>query len=186
MIDLTKIVLPDTVEVEGRFYKIKTDFRQWLVFEKLLHQKSTYEDFNFIYEDEIPDNLQKGFEELINFFNPPKVLPNDVGESSSEKILDYEIDSDFIYAAFFEQYKIDLLETKNGKLIPMHWYKFQALLSGLHDTKLDQIISYRCYTPNDNDDYKKSMMKLKKMWQLPTEISEQTQKDLDAFNALFE
>lgn len=51
----------------------------------------------------------------------------------------YEYDGDYIYAAFMQNYKIDLMETG------LHWHKFLALLKGLSGTMLNEIMGYRAY-----------------------------------------
>lgn len=190
MIDLSKVKLPDCIEATGSFFIIKTDFRVWLNFSRIINTKgAVVDDVDFIYKDAIPsvENKKEAFEKLLEFFQPKNVLPRPVGEITGERILDYDLDADLIYAAFFEQYKIDLLATdKNGHLIEMHWHKFLALLSGLHDTKLNEIMGYRCYNPNDKTDYEKQMMQLRNMWELPTEESEKIKEDLEKFNSLFE
>ena len=45
---------------------------------------------------------------------------------------------DLIYAAFLQQYGIDILTTN------MHWWKFKSLLDGLtNETKFMQVVGYR-------------------------------------------
>lgn len=185
--DLTKITLPSSVEVEGSFYAIKTDFRYWLMFARLLeNEKAVIDEADFLYKDEIPQDKKAGFQKLLEFYSPKKELPRNLGGGSSEKVMDYDIDADLIYAAFYEVYKLDLMEVdKNGHFKELHWHKFQALFAGLHNTKLNEIIGYRCYDENDKTDYKANMKKLKQMWTLPTKMTEEDKKDLDKFNALF-
>lgn len=187
MLDLTKVKLPDSVEVEGSFFNVKTDFRVWLNFGELINNKeSTLSDFDYIYENKKPGNKLKGIEKLIEFYAPPKELPRSTGSDGGEIVLDYKLDAELIYAAFYEVYKIDLLATdEKGKAIPLHWYKFQALLNGLHNTKLNEIMSYRSFedNPKETGDYYKQMRKLKRAWRLPQnmELSEGTKQ----FNSLF-
>lgn len=187
MLDLKKIKLPDTVEVDGNFFRIKTDFRDWLLFAELSqNEDSNLFDFDFIYCDNKPNNRALGYLALLDFYNPPRQLPRSTGESTGEKILDYNLDSELIYSAFLEVYNIDLLATENGKIKNfIHWHRFTALISGLHDTRLNEIMSYRSYTPDpkDTSEHAKQMKKLKTAWRLPQnlELSEATKE----FNALF-
>lgn len=188
--DLSKVKLADSVKAGGKFFKIKTDFRTWICFSRILQDKNAVvDDADFVYSDEIPEkeNKVEAFQRLLEFYSPKKDLPRNITKQDGEKVLDYDIDADLIFSAFYEQYKIDLLSTdKSGKLIELHWHKFLALLGGLHSTKLNEIMGYRCYKDDEKSDYKKQMQTLKEMWRLPTEADEKAQEDLDNFNKLFE
>lgn len=189
MIDLTKRDLPDSVQVDGRFFLIHTDFRWWINFEEIINDKSaTLDELDYYYISDIPEDKNKGFMALYDFFSPKKIVPKfeDTGVPA-EKILDYKIDADFIYAAFMELYHIDLLATdENGKVIEMHWHKFQALMAGIHDTKLNEIMGFRSYDASDKTPYEKQMQKLKNAWRLPQKEDEKINEDLEKFNALFD
>lgn len=189
MINLSKVKLPDCIEAAGSFYNIKTDFRSWLNFSRIVNTKgAVVDDVDFIYTDTIPpaENKKEAFEKLLEFFQPKNELPRSTGESSGVKILDYEIDADLIYAAFYEQYGIDLLATdENGHAVQMHWHRFLALLSGLHNTKLNEVMSWRGWTGDTKTEYGKQMQKLRNAWELPEEKDEKVQEDLEKFNELF-
>lgn len=189
MIDLSKVKLPDCIEAAGSFFTIKTDFRLWLNFSRIVNTKgAVVDDVDFIYTDTIPpaENKKEAFEKLLEFFQPKTPLPRPIGESSGGKVLDYEIDADLIYAAFYEQYGIDLLETdKHGHAVQIHWHRFLALLSGLHNTKLNEVMSWRSWTGDTKTEYGKQMQKLRNAWELPEEKDEKVQEDLEKFNLLF-
>lgn len=189
MIDLSKVKLPDCIEAAGSFFTIKTDFRLWLNFSRIVNKKgAVVDDVDFIYTDTIPpaENKKEAFEKLLEFFQPKTPLPRPIGESSGGKVLDYEIDADLIYAAFYEQYGIDLLETdKHGHAVQIHWHRFLALLSGLHNTKLNEVMSWRSWTGDTKTEYGKQMQKLRNAWELPEEKDEKVQEDLEKFNKLF-
>ena len=180
MIDLTKAKLPQAVQVGGGFFKIHTDFRYFLIFQEKLENKTTpINDFDFMYIGAVPPSRLEGIRALIDFMNPKQELPRRTGDEISESVLDYHIDADYIYAAFMEQYGIDLSEA------PLHWYKFQSLLRGLHDTKLNTIIGYRLWR-NDtgkNSPYTKNQEKLKEAWRLPQKADEEADEALKAFEA---
>ncbi len=189
MIDLSKVKLPDCIEAAGSFFTIKTDFRSWLNFSRIVNTKgAVVDDVDFIYTDTIPpaENKKEAFEKLLEFFQPKTPLPRPIGESSGGKVLDYEIDADLIYAAFYEQYGIDLLEIdKHGHAVQIHWHRFLALLSGLHNTKLNEVMSWRSWTGDTKTEYGKQMQKLRNAWELPEEKDEKVQEDLEKFNKLF-
>lgn len=179
MIELKKTRLPESVEVDGSLYAINTSFKYFLRFIELLATKDAKpQDFDFMYKRQKPQDRESGLLALIQFCNPPQILPR-TEKTTGDKIVDYTVDGDYIYAAFMEQYGIDLLETD------LHWYKFQALFRGLHNTKLNEIIGYRSYenTGGKRDAYTRQMEKLKNAWELPPENSEGDE-DLKAFEAL--
>lgn len=189
MIDLSKVKLPDCIEAAGSFFTIKTDFRSWLNFSRIVNTKgAVVDDVDFIYTDKIPpaENKKEAFKKLLEFFQPKTTLPRSTGESSGAKVLDYEIDADLIYAAFYEQYGIDLLATDNhDHAVYMHWHRFLALLSGLHNTKLNEVMSWRSWNGDSKTEYGKQMQKLRNAWELPEEKDEKVQEDLEKFNELF-
>ena len=178
--------LPDQIQAGGKFFFIKTDFRTWLAFSEVVNNKdSTLYDVDFVYADAIPsEELKKeAFDRLMDFYQPKTDLPR--ADGSKEKVLDYVLDSQLIFAAFMEQYGIDLTATdENGKFIQMHWHKFLALLSGLHNTKLNDVMSWRCWEGDTKTEYGKAMAKLKAAWELPPDNQEEIDRDLEAFNAL--
>lgn len=190
MINLAKVKLPDCIDVDGKFFYIRTDFRVWLNFSRIINTKNAVvDDVDFIYQNEVPpvERKKEAFEKLLEFFQPKAPLPRSIGESSVGKVLDYEIDADLIYAAFYEQYGIDLLATdEHGHAVYMHWHRFLSLLSGLHNTKLNEVMSWRSWTGDTKTEYGKQMQKLRNAWALPEEKDEKVQEDLDRFNKLFE
>ena len=158
MIDLKKAGLPESVDLEGSLYYIQTSFKYWLRFLELLENKDIVpNDFDFMYKGSKPSKRQDGVLALMQFCSPPELLPRFQESEEGGKVVDYIIDADYIYAAFLEQYSIDLISSD------MHWYKFQALFKGLHDTKLNEIIGYRLYehTGGKDDDLKDFENKLR-------------------------
>lgn len=184
MIDLSKKILPTSIEVAGSFYKIKTDFQHWIRFGCALKNKEIvkYNDADFLYDGKIPENRILGFAELIAFLRPERPLPRATSVKSNNKtIVDYEVDANLIYSAFYEQYKIDLLDEK----LHLHWWKFNALFDGLHGTKLNEIMSYRCFDENDKTTEKQNLIELRQAWEIEEPLSDEEQKALDEFNAIF-
>jgi hypothetical protein len=181
MIELKKSKLPESVEVDGSLFKIHTSFKYWLRFLELIADSQTPpQDFDFMYIEEKPASRINGLIALVQFCNPPTILPRaETSGESGEKATDYTIDAAYIYAAFMEMYGIDLVESN------LHWYKFQALFKGLHDTKLNEIIGYRLWdnTSGKRDNYTRQMEKLRSAWELPQE-SDENDEDLKAFEAL--
>ena len=152
MIDLTKKALPNTVMVGGRAYSIYTDFRVWMRFEIAVRKLKRGEkiDISYLFKNDMPTYCD--LREIFTFSRPESPLPRPISHNSNIIALDYELDSDLIYAAFLGQYGIDLCEVEE-----LHWHKFLALINGLNEsTKLREVMGYRCYeksTDKDKDVY---------------------------------
>lgn len=59
-------------------------------------------------------------------------------KQNNKKVFDFVQDSELIYAAFMQTYRIDLVDT------PIHWWKFQALMSGLPSTtRFSEVVQIR-------------------------------------------
>ncbi len=178
---LQKMTLPSTVKVDGNFFEIHTEHSYWLTFASLLNDKSArFCDFSFMFVNESPLDMKKGFFALYDFYLNKSLLPRVSTEvEESEIAFDYEIDAELIYSAFMEQYKIDLFET------PLHWHKFKALLNGLHDTKLNKVMEYRLYKkPGKNDTYENQMQKMQRAWRIETEEDKKAKERLENFSKL--
>lgn len=179
MMDLTKKALPNTVMVGGRAYSIYTDFRVWMRFEISVRKLKRGEkmDISYLFKNDMPAYCD--LREIFSFSRPESVLPRQISHSNVI-VLDYELDSDLIYAAFLGQYGIDLCEVEE-----LHWHKFLALLGGLNEsTKLREIMGYRCYektTDKDKDIYEE----LKRAWGIEPPMSVEEQAELDEFSNLF-
>jgi hypothetical protein len=130
---------PSSVWVRGVEYPIKTDFYLWIKFGRMMEGRKTVspEEFDFLYEWEIPGDREAGFPELLKFYENRQPLPRPTGKASGVIPYDWKLDSEYIYAAFMQQYGINLV-TAN-----LHWFDFRALFNGLVNTKLNDIISAR-------------------------------------------
>lgn len=169
--------LTDTVAIGGEPFLLNTDFRIWMRFCNEIEKWGGRYDLNisYIFADQIPVIREKeDMSAIMAFAYPPAVIPK--GSSGETRVLDYEIDADYIYSAFFGQYGIDLTETD------MHWHKFRALLNGLNNsTKLHEIMGYRCYEGKD-----KEYIKLRNAWELPVVLSAQQSEQIEEFDKYFE
>lgn len=176
MIDLTRKSLPNTVRVGGRDYSIYTDFRLWMRFESSLvgcHGKDLI-PVAYLFKNEKPAYCDVS--ELLVFSRPKNELPRKVRGTSDAVLIDFRIDSDLIYAAFMQQYGIDLVDIPE-----LHWHKFLALLNGLKGTKLDDVMGYRCYarqTDKNIDPYEE----MREAWAIEEPLTEEELEELDAFN----
>lgn len=78
---------------------------------------------------------------LLNaIFEQQIQIPERPHSQRSGKILDFDLDGEYIYASFYQDYGIDLID-QQGRL---HWKKFLALFAGLsEDTKIKQVMQIR-------------------------------------------
>ena len=183
MIDLiSRKALPNTVLVGGKAFSVYTDFSIWMRFVNAYEKwdKKGELDISYLFKNELPVfHSIEDYAPVFEFAYPKNQIPR--GEPSSERILDYEIDSDYIYAAFYQQYGIDLLEIKE-----LHWHKFKALLNGLcEETRLYEIMGHRSYTGEKIKSQEEIYRRLKEAWSLP-EIETEEQKEVeDRFDDFF-
>lgn len=117
------ISLPDCVTADGVDYPVHTDFRRILLVIRMLGDPVVRDADKpalmrqLFYIDRSPDDPFEPFDAFARCGESP-------GEAGGVKDFDYEFDSREIYAAFMQEYGIDLID------IPyLHWYKFSALLS---------------------------------------------------------
>lgn len=183
MFNLTKdknINLPSAIMVDGRFYAIRCTVKDGIEFTEELKKKThLVTDFDFLFINEKPDNMQNGLDALIKFFYPKKEFPKDVFPHTDENVIiyDYMKDADLIWAAFYQNYTIDLLDEYNK----MHWYIFKCLFESLRDCKLVDVMGYRTYSEKDNQDNKTYKKLLKSAWEILPEI-ELTEKQKESAN----
>lgn len=172
MINLKKKDLPSAVLVDGVFYSIHTDFRFWLLFPEVYKTGARLTDLDFFYNGIVPQNRAVGALELLSFYNPPQELPRST-ERTGEKLFDYIKDEDLIYAAFIQNYGIDLKETN------LHWHKFLCLFYSIRDTKLNDVINIRMYNGSDRE-----IIKEREAWRLESDVTQEEKERLDYFNSL--
>ncbi|MDD5789210.1 MAG: Gp15 family bacteriophage protein [Spirochaetia bacterium] len=180
MIDLSRAFLPDSVTVEGRSFLIHTDFRFWINFVRRVKniEEQTYEDFDFLFDGELPENKKEAFEALCRFAFPVSELPRKTDSEKSDVIpYDFDLDADYIFAAFYQQYRIDLCDDK----LRLHWYKFMALFNGLKDTKFDDIVGWRFFVPGEKHDAEKEKLKLRQKWEIKHTLTKKEKETIENF-----
>ena len=120
----SKNMLPETVEVDGSIFAIRTDFRTILRCFRLLDDPEILEEhkqailLKMFFKGDCPSGGVGIFLDFVRCGEPEKA-------GSDEKDFDFEQDAKEIYSGFMQLYGIDLAESN------MHWYKFVALLGGV-------------------------------------------------------
>lgn len=166
--------LPTTVNLQNREVEIKTDFRPWLQFIQTIQEYNlealTMDDYiemverisGILFETK-PEVTYDLFPAVVAFFSG--YSNGKKGESTNEKLVDYSIDADAIYASFAQVYGIRLLnETR------MHWYEFRALFANLpEDCPVGHLMHIRGMKDSDVPKEKRAeLRKLKQSVALPT------------------
>ncbi len=176
--------LPDSVEINGKNYKINTDFKVWIRFAQVIFSaKGEYTDLAKIMcemFEKIPLNLGETLSAMLGFYTLQK--KDNGGESGESRahVFDFDIDSGLIYAAFLQQYRIDLTKTD------IHWWVFKTLFDNLsEDTQFVKIMQFRCKDISSIKDkeMKNYYIRMKRRYALPDNRSEKEKENAFA-NAL--
>lgn len=95
------------------------------------------------------------------------------GGTTNERAYSFLYDQTAIYAAFWQQYHIDLSQET------LHWWRFKALLDHLHGNHMAEIMCKRTAREESgmNSEQKKQLRKEKALWRLPALAQETKQAD---------
>ena len=148
--NLLSEALPESVAIGGKKYPIRWDFRVGIQVEAIVRSEKPdtqkYEDILRLYYPTIPADLQAAMDQAMWFYRcgeekdlEEKDRRRYVRRGSKRPAWVFTQDAPYIYAAFKEQYGMDLTEKKS-----LHWWKFMALFESLGDsTKMSKIMYYR-------------------------------------------
>lgn len=140
-------LLPVTVEINNKEYEINSDFRVSILFELLMQDDSIGEEDKILmalqlYFPIIPENINEAIERILWFYRCGKDRKTSKGSGkckSVTQIYSFEYDDDYIYAAFMDQYSIDLQDIEY-----LHWWKFKAMFKSFkEDNEIVKIMGYR-------------------------------------------
>lgn len=177
-------LLPESVMVNGREYRVRTDFRTFILFE-LLWQEEDIDPAEKIRKSlllcypEMPHDYRQAMEALLWFYKCGKEERKQDQEAaerhSPERIYSFEHDADYIYAAFLAQYGMDLQDIEY-----LHWWKFRAMFNSLSDqTEFVKIMGYRSIDISDgmSDSQKAFYRRMKRIHALPLPKGEEEMQD---------
>ena len=162
---------PDTITVSGVEYKINSDFRVWIKFELILtvqvdntiSAEILAEIQQLIFKAPCPMN-EETVEAILNFYRCGKPPEKHSGGGDEKAVFSYDFDDGYIYAAFKEQYGIDLNQAN------LHWWKFRALFQSLNaDCMFVKILGYRSMpiTSKMSTADRNFYQRMKKLYALP-------------------
>lgn len=149
--------MPATVCVAGMDVPIYTDFRTGILFESLINDSTINDEEKaehafrlYFAEKELSaileaDAVAEATEALVWFYSCGKTkrelarAARTQQKTIQRRIYDFDVDAPLIYAAFLSQYHVDLQDVEE-----LHWWKFSAMFSALHDThEISKIMGYR-------------------------------------------
>lgn len=179
--------LPDTVGIGGVDYRINTGFRTAVLFELMMQDDSYYpaekqEMALELFFPARPDDVNAAMQAIIWFYEGGDRKKNSREQrkrrSNRRLIYSYEHDDQYIYAAFLQQYGIDLTSAK------LHWWQFRSLFLALDDDcKFCKMMHYRAMNidPKMSKEEQKFYREMKEIYALP--ISDDEQQKHDAIEA---
>ena len=184
-------LVPSSVDINGKKYEINSDFRTSILFELLMRDNlmQNKDKFNIalkLYYPVIPKDSTLAIEQLLWFYRCGKDVVNSRGNGKgqgmgSTQIYSFEHDDDYIYAAFMDQYNIDLQDIEY-----LHWWKFKAMFKSLkEDNMIVKIMGYRSIDLSQIKDkeQKSYYKKMKEIYKIPIPQDEQEKLD-EITNAL--
>ena len=146
MLWLKREDLPESVDVNGTILPIFADFRTWVRVDSVIQDNAIPEELKLpVICDLIGINpfAFKGdqkdlWDAIMGFYFCDKKPRESYAKTNGRQGYRFEYDMDLIYAAFRQQYNIDLLDAR------LHWFEFKALFNALNDdTMIVRIIGYR-------------------------------------------
>lgn len=176
--------------------KFRTDFRISILFELLMQDPNIKKEDKILktlvlfytepkYVTEI--GLHTAIDNALWFYRCGKEEENDDNnEENDEKkvkqIYSFEFDDKYIYAAFLDQYNINLQQIEY-----LHWWEFKAMFDGLKEE--NQIVKIMGYRATDlskikDKEEKKRYKKLKDLYALPDMRSDE-EKEADFAESLW-
>lgn len=128
--------LPDSVEVEGKRYKLDLDFRNVLKMievldrDDMMPEAKAYKALSFVCKR--PKNVLKTLECVKGLlFKAPR-------KTGGQKVTDFIQDAGLIRAAFRQAYGIDLYRDK------LHWIEFTELLNAIPEgSRYSEVVGIR-------------------------------------------
>lgn len=157
---------PYYVEIDGKKYKINTDFRIAIQCNEIALDNTIDDEeraMAIIYKLYGENGLKDvdNYEKLLKYAKVFLACGKELKKETEPPDMDYVEDMDYIEASFMSDYQIDLSNIK------MHWWKFNKLISGLSNSEmgnccvLNRIRNLRNYDIKDIKDVKERTRILK-------------------------
>lgn len=177
--------LPKELIICGKSCPINSDFKTWIKVSELMG-KSNSDEISVIKEVlklvflKLPPRLCDAIAAILEFYNPKKIGEVKGEASPRKRVYDFSYDAELIYAAFWEQYNIDLQSAS------LHWWQFKTLFDNLsEETQFIKVVGYRSINPETIKDkeQKKFYRRMKERYRLPDNRT-QEEKERDMLDTL--
>lgn len=182
-------LLPTSVVVDGVNYEINSDFRTSVLFELMMQDNEIGDKDKVVqalklYYPEVPNNANEAIEKILWFYRGGKEVNavKGVGKGKSTQIYSFNYDDDYIYAAFLDQYALDLQDVHY-----LHWWKFKAMFKALkEDNEIVKIMGYRAMDMSKIKDkeQKAYYKKMKEMYEMPADMSKNEKEKINNIEAI--
>lgn len=175
---------PLTLKIGGAEYPIKTDYRTWVRFELMMLDDGLDDDV--LFDDAIslifdgclppPELIGETVDRMMWFYqcgHPDTPIGGD--GATKQRVYDYTVDDGYIYAAFLQQYGVDLQQQAQ-----LHWWQFYAMFISLStDCKFAEILGYRStkISTKMSPEERRFYRRMQKMYALPQPKTEDDKKD---------
>lgn len=177
-------IVPTNVEIDNKKYKINTDFRTSILFELLIQDNSLEQKEKLmkalkLYYPVVPKNIDEAIEKILWFYKCGKDFQfgdsksNGSNRTNRELEYSFEYDDEYIYAAFLDQYNIDLQDIDY-----LHWWKFRAMFKSLkEDNLIVKMMGYRSVNLSEITDkeQRKQIKKMKELYKLPKIVDKESE-----------
>lgn len=182
--------LPRSVEVCGSDIPINWGFRASINFSEIILDNSISERDKIIkgaevyYGDKIygfnESEAKEAIEKMLWFYTAGQSEKRLENNRREKQTYSFEQDAEYIYAAFLEQYKIEL-----SKASDLHWWEFKAMFASLNDTtQFGKIVGIRSadLSKIDSKEEREYYRRMKKIYALETRYKKEDDELLDAIN----
>ena len=181
---LGESALPADVEVGGRRYPIRHDFRDGIRFEELMYSARVPEATKVTlglrcWFDEIPADVAGAIDAMLWFYRCG--LPEAGASGGTGQLYSYVYDYGLIYAAFVQVYGIDLFDTPH-----LHWWRFRTMLAALPDsTQFSRVLGFRAarITSDMPKEQREHLRKMKRLFALPAETAPKRVRTMEDYRA---
>lgn len=176
--------LPEYLSIHGKNYRINSDFRIGIKAEEILLDTDmspnlkAHSVIKLYFEGDIPpiQYAEETINKIIWFYTGKEYISkNSSAKQATVRYYSFTHDSDYIVAAFLQQYGIDLTAVKH-----LHWWKFRAMFNSLSDTtEFIKIVRYRAIriTSNMTREQREFYTAMKRVHALPMPAKDQNKLD---------
>lgn len=170
-------------------YAINSDFRVSVLYEMMVQDDSIsdvekiHRAILLYFEEPPEEDIEDIVEAIIWFYRcgrgdkeqrEQRRSSDGSDEPREPQAYSFDYDDEYIYAAFLQQYGIDLVEVED-----LHWWKFRAMFKALTDCQFVKIMGYRTQkiTGEMSNAEKAMLRKMKALYALPLSDSEREEND---------